>query len=130
MKFYNYIYAVTFFYFKKLWGKEKEIVPFNVYIALTLSMICFIGCVLFILDLIVNYDFIYALSNPIVNIALISLILIPHVFLFEYKEKYKKVLKSFKKSEFESPKRIFVFLYLFGSILVFIILAIITVKSK
>lgn len=121
---YNFIYGTVFEYYKKLWGKNKDIVPLNVTIGLSFSLIAFISSIFLIIHLIFDLETILFLESKLYSIILVVIVFGIHFFLFEYKSKYKSVLKWYRgQSTFDkNKKKYFVYLYIFGSILLFFIL--------
>ena len=121
---YNFIYGTVFEYYKKLWGNNKDIVPLNVTIGLSFSLIAFISSIFLIIHLIFDLEAILFLESKLYSIILVVAVFGIHFFLFEYKSKYKTVLKWYRSQSIfdKNKKKYFVYLYIFGSILLFFIL--------
>ncbi len=126
MKYYDFLYAVTYRYFQKLWGEKSDIVPFNVSLGLSLSLLCFIQAIISSINLGFDYN-VHVFSNKSLTVLVLGIIVLFHYYRYEHAEKYKKVLAQYKKlSDVNSKiKIIAVYLYLFGSILSMIVLAIV-----
>ena len=132
---YKYIYGVIYRYYERLWGEKSSIVPFNVTLGLSFSLFTFLISIPLLLFVLFNIDLLFVFSNKIVMIFLLSGIVGLHYFLFEYGDKYKKIMKDYdkllKQGGNHNLKKTFVFIYIFGSIVSLICLAILsTLVSK
>lgn len=131
--FYKRIYVVAFQYFQKIWGDKSTMVPFNVTLALSLSLICFLMALIFAGFLIFDIQISKIFSNKFFVLLILGVIISWHYLNFEYKSRYVKTIEWYENQSFSKINRVtvqfFVFLYLFGSILLFVSLAIISTNK-
>ena len=128
--FYNYIYGTLYKYYESLWGKEKDIIPFNVTLGLSFSFIAFIISIALLLFIFFNINLLFLFSNKLIMFSLLSSVVGFHYFQFEHHKKYEKIMADYnkerKKEDNHSFKKTLVFVYIFGSIISLISLAILS----
>lgn len=129
----DFLYGATFKYFEKLWGKSSNIVPFNVTLALTLSTFCFFTTILLTLSLLSKGELLFLFSRTYIIVGLLG-VLAFFYFRYERKERYKKILSWYdsecRGKKFHFLKLTLVFVYNFGSIIFFIVLAILNTLER
>lgn len=132
--FYKRIYVVAFQYFQKIWGKKSSLVPYNATLALSLSFICFLMALMMGFLMFFDSQIVFLFSNKIFVLLVLGVIILWHYFNFEYKSRYVNVIKWYESQSYSSFNRfavkLLVFLYLFGSIILFVSLAIIATSKK
>ena len=132
-KFYKRIYVVAFQYFQKIWGEKSTMVPFNATLALSLSLICFIMSLMLICFLLFDSQVVFMFSNKFLVLLILGIIIAWHYLKFEYKSRFVNTIKWHENQNFSRKNQLIVqslvFLYLFGSILLFVTLAIISTNK-
>lgn len=135
---YNIMYVIEYKYFQRIWGSfafKKNIIPFNVTLTMTLSFVCFFYSIILFIDFIIGQNlFLYFFSNKFLIYILVGVVLGLHHYCYEFKSKYLTVLKDYEFLEISKSKYITYFIltniYIYGSIISLIVLAILSVDNS